>query len=188
MFQTELNYIKNERIKNAGIYLVAKIPEYFYTIPASSTQKYHPKYTTGSDGLYKHTKAAVKIAHELLVLDMYKKIFTEDEQDILILSLILHDGLKKGVTNEKYTRFDHPILMSKYVMSFKSELSLTDEEITMLCDNIKCHMGQWNCDYQGNEVLEVPRSRYQKFVHLCDYLASRKFLNVEFDENNEIID
>ena len=45
MFSTELNLIKNEKIKEAGIILVKKLPSYFYDIPASSTGKYHPKYT-----------------------------------------------------------------------------------------------------------------------------------------------
>ena len=30
-------------------------------------------------------------------------------------------------------------------------------------------------------VLEVPKDRYQYFVHMCDYLASRKVINVKFE-------
>ena len=48
-------------------------------------------------------------------------------------------------------------------------------------------MGQWNVDYNGNEVLPKPHNKYQRFVHMCDFLASKKFLEVEFDENNNII-
>lgn len=47
-------------------------------------------------------------------------------------------------------------------------------------------MGPWNIDRFGNS-LPVPEKEDEKFVHLCDYLASRNFLNVSFDEN-EIID
>ena len=49
-------------------------------------------------------------------------------------------------------------------------------------------MGPWNKDYNGEEVLEKPHTKYQNFVHMCDYLASRKVLNVEFDKDNNIID
>ena len=45
-------------------------------------------------------------------------------------------------------------------------------------------MGQWNTDYNGNEILPLPKNRYQKFVHMCDFLASRKFFNVEFNGND----
>ena len=27
----------------------------------------------------------------------------------------------------------------------------------------------------------VPKDKYERFVHLCDYLSSKKFLNVDFD-------
>lgn len=48
-------------------------------------------------------------------------------------------------------------------------------------------MGEWVNDYRGNKVLDAPISKYQKFVHLCDYLSSKKFIDVKFDENNNII-
>ena len=187
-FETELNLIKNENIRKSGEILISMLPEYFYKIPASSTAKYHPKYTTGEYGLYKHVKAAVRIAKELLVLEMYQKIFTEREQDLIILAIILHDGLKKGLKEERYTRFDHPILMADFINSNKNKLLLNENELEILTSSIKTHMGQWIYDFNGNEILEKPTNKIQKFVHLCDYLASRKFLNIEFDENMEIID
>ena len=187
-FETELNLIKNENIRKSGEILISMLPGYFYKIPAASTAKYHPKYTTGEYGLYKHVKAAVRIAKELLVLEMYQKIFTEREQDLIILAIILHDGLKKGLKEEIYTRFDHPILMADFINSNKNKLLLNENELEILTSSIKTHMGQWIYDFNGNEILEKPTNKIQKFVHLCDYLASRKFLNIEFDENMEIID
>jgi hypothetical protein len=49
-------------------------------------------------------------------------------------------------------------------------------------------MGPWIEDYNGNVVLEKPKTKYQNFVHMCDFLASKKFLLVSFNENNEIED
>ena len=54
-------------------------------------------------------------------------------------------------------------------------------------DVIASHMGPWTKDYNGNEVLPPPKTKYQNFVHMCDYLASRKFINLEFDDNNDVI-
>jgi hypothetical protein len=43
-------------------------------------------------------------------------------------------------------------------------------------------MGQWNKDYKtGMEIMPKPKDEYQKFVHLVDYLASRKCLEMNFD-------
>ena len=187
-FETELSYIKNERIRKSGKILVDLLPDYFFKIPASSTGKYHPKYTTGEYGLYKHVKAAVRIAKELLVLEMYQKIFNETEIDLIYLAIILHDGLKKGIKEEKYTRFDHPILMADYIMDNKDKIDLTDNELEILTGAIKTHMGQWIYDFKGDKVLDKPTNKIQKFVHLCDFLASRKILNVEFDKDLQIID
>ena len=36
-------------------------------------------------------------------------------------------------------------------------------------------------------ILPKPSDKYEFFVHECDYLASRKFIDVKFDENDEII-
>ena len=87
---------------------------------------------------------------------------------------------------EKYTRFDHPILMADYIMDNEERLGLEVEEIEFLCDVIKTHMGPWTKDYNGVEVLERPKTKYQNFVHMCDFLASRKCILVPFDDNDEI--
>lgn len=43
----------------------------------------------------------------------------------------------------------------------------------------RSHIGQWNTNRDGEEVLPKPATKEQKFVHHCDYLASRKFITVE---------
>ena len=60
-------------------------------------------------------------------------------------------------------------------------LSLNDDEIDLITRVIASHMGIWNRDYNGNEVLPIPKDKYQRFVHMCDYLSSKKFINVKFD-------
>lgn len=39
-FNKEYEYIKNDKKKNDIKYLVSKLPDYFFEIPASSTGKY----------------------------------------------------------------------------------------------------------------------------------------------------
>ena len=64
---------------------------------------------------------------------------------------------------------------------------LSDSELKFVAKAIESHMGPWNTDYNGNEILPKPKTKYESFVHMCDYLASRKYLNIEFDNNNDII-
>ncbi len=183
-FKTELNYIKNERIKNSLITMINKLPKYFFEVPASSTGKYHPNFSLGEGGLLRHTKAAVRIAYELFN-DESLNNFTNDEKDLIIFSIVLHDGLKSGKTKSEYSLFEHPILMSNYVKENESELELTPEEIDFVCRCIETHMGPWTKNYKGEEVLSPPKDKYQRFVHMCDYLSSKKFLDIKF-VNNEI--
>lgn len=186
-FNTELSYIKNERIKESAKVLINKIPSYFFYEPASSTGKYHPAFSQGDGGLLRHTKVAVKIADTLLKNNSICYKFTSDEKDLIILSLIMHDSVKKGFIEEKYTKFDHPLLASKLIRDNKSYTKLTDEEIDLVCSMIETHMGEWTKDYNGNEILKKPNNKYQRFVHMCDYLSAQKSLNVNFNEKNEIL-
>ena len=143
-------------------------------------------YASGEGGLLRHTKAAVRIAYELLNDPAIGDKYTSDEQDLMLMGLLLHDGLKLGKEESKYTKFDHPILMANYIEEEKDNLELTDSERKLVMDVIKTHMGPWTTDYDGNEVLEKPKTKYQNFVHMCDYLASRKCILIPFDENDNI--
>lgn len=186
-FKTEIGYIKNLRYQENIKILVELLPDYFFEIPASSTGKYHPSYALGDGGLVRHVKVAVRIAHELLENPITGGKFTSDEKDLILMALIMHDGLKSGLVKQKYTQVDHPLLVSNYIKDNKEKLSLTDNEIFALTNMIESHMGIWNKDFNGNEVLPIPVNKYQKFVHMCDFLASKKFIEVKFN-GNEIID
>lgn len=182
-FKKEIDYIKDSKKKEDIKVLIEGLPDYFFEIPASSTGKYHPSFSNTEHGLVKHTKVAVRIAKELLDNPALNN-FTASEKDLILMAIMLHDGFKSGKTHEKYTRVDHPLLAAEYVRESKSELSLSDSEIELMYRMISSHMGIWNKDFDGNEVLPVPKDKYQRFVHLCDYLSSKKFLDVKFDDIN----
>lgn len=179
VFENEYNYIKNKRYVDNLKVMVDLLPDYFFEIPASSTGKYHPEYSLGEGGLVRHTKAAAKIAFELYGTSTVTGIFNDDEKDLMIFALILHDGLKSGKVKEQYTRFDHPILMQQYIKENKDKLTLTEGEIDFLGNVIASHMGEWNTDKYSKVELPLPKNKYQKFVHMCDFLASRKCLEVK---------
>ena len=179
-FNKEYNYIKDNKKREDLKYLVSNLPDYFFEIPASSTGKYHPKIASTENGLVKHTKVAVRIAKELLDNPGLNN-FKDNEKDIIIMALVLHDGFKSGVVKEKYTRFDHPLLAADFIRKQKDNISLNEEELDLITRVISSHMGIWNKDYNGNEVLPIPKDKYERFVHMCDYLSSKKFINVEFE-------
>ena len=186
VFKTELSYIKDIRIRKSTEVILELLPDYFYEIPASSTGKYHPAFSLGKGGLVRHVKVAVRFAKELLENPNIGDKYTNVEKDIMIMALILHDGLKSGLTHNRYTQADHPTLIKNFVIENKDKIELTDEELTLFGKVVESHMGPWNKDFDNNEILPVPKTKCENFVHMCDYLSSKKFLNVNFD-NNEIV-
>lgn len=187
IFNNELELIKNDRLRRSCEVLLNELPDYFYEIPASSTGKYHPKFALGEGGLVRHTKVAVRIAYEIIKTQSIGNVFTDDEKDLILISLMLHDGLKEGFPKEKYTKFDHPILAANFVNDKANLTELTSEEVKLISTNISSHMGEWNKSDYSNITLPLPKNKYQKIVHMCDLLASRKFINVEFDGNDIIM-
>ena len=186
VLKDEINYIKDDRVKESLIYMINKLPDYFFTVEAASTGKYHPSYAQGEGGLLRHSKAAMRIGYELLSNPAIGDKYTDIQKDLMLMGLLLHDGLKLGFPQEKYTRFDHPILMANFIENESVNLKISSDEVKFVADVIKTHMGVWTTDYRGNEVLEKPKTKNQNFVHMCDYLASRKCILLPFDENNNI--
>lgn len=185
-FKKEYQYIQSQKYKENIQKIINILPDYFFEVPASSTGKYHPAFSLGEGGLVRHTKAACRIAYELFNNQSISSQFKQEEKDLMICGLLVHDGLKHGLVKSEYVVADHPLQISNYIKENKQLLTLTENEIKFLCNVIESHMGEWNKDYKGNEILPVPINKYQKFVHMCDYLSSKKFLDIRF-EDGEIV-
>lgn len=183
-FTKEISYIKKEHYRENIKKMIELLPDYFFSVPASSTGKYHPSFSLGDGGLVRHTKVAVRIAYELLNDESIGHVFNDDEKDMIIMSLIMHDGLKSGLKKETYTAFDHPLLVCKYIVDNRDKLTLNESEMKLITNMICSHMGPWNTNNYSDVILPKPSNKYQRFVHMCDFLASRKFLNVNFSDND----
>ncbi|HBA37257.1 MAG TPA: hypothetical protein DCY94_00910 [Firmicutes bacterium] len=185
VFARELDYIKDEKIKASARRVVDLLPDYYFHEPASSTGKYHPKFSLGEGGLIRHVKVAVRIAQELFTI--YK--FDDETKDLITFALIIHDGIKKGLDGKEMMAFDHPILIGKFLKDHKNELELSDEQLERIVKMDASHMGKWNTNsYNPGVVLPLPKSVEEKFVHMCDYISSRKFINVSFDDDDNIVE
>lgn len=184
VFKKELSYVKNEKYLECAKKMIELLPDYFFEVPASSTGKYHPEFAQGDGGLVRHTKVAVRICYEMASNKCIGHSFNSDEKDLMLISLIMHDGVKYGIPKAKYVRVDHPLLAAKLIRDNKDKIGLSESEIDFVCSVIETHMGEFNKDFKGNEVLPLPNNKYQRFVHMCDALSSKKFINVSFKDND----
>jgi hypothetical protein len=181
VFEKELKFIKGDKYREFAIRAIEKLPDYFFTIPASSTGKYHPSYALGEGGLVRHTKAAFYIALELFRMECYG--WADWQKDLVLTALLVHDGRKSGEEHNTYTVVRHPVIQADAIINDEELCALISrDDLELLCSMISTHMGQWNTDFKtGDEVMSKPDTPLQKFVHLCDYLASRKCLEFNFD-------
>ena len=184
--QPILNTFENEDIKNFALVVLNDFPEYIWEVSASSSQKYHPDYTLGKTGLMKHQVAVCRFINFFFELEQYQNKFDARKRDLLRLVALTHDGRKSGsqedFLNSKYTVFNHPLLMAKEYMSYKDKGFLSEEELKFMGKVVAAHMGQWNTDKRSTLVLPKPSDEASELLHLADYLASRKCLNMSFDD------
>lgn len=181
VFQKELDLISNKKLRNfVAEFLDTKVPKYFYHIPASSSGKYHPVQDLGTQGLIRHTKAVVQVALDLLRSEMFVND-CDYFRDMIISACLLHDTFKNGLEEGCHTVSNHPLLASESIL--KAYESSTFEDSYCMIEGIRecveSHMGKWNTDKETGEViLPKPESEAEQLVHMADYIASRKYIDM----------
>ena len=182
LFEREINLIVNEELRMAvKSYLEEDVPDYFWTDGASSSGKYHPKFSQGIGGLVRHTKAVVMFAEELLRMSSYS--YMKDEyKDYVIAACLVHDTAKYGL--EEYDKNEYKNHAANAVWAFKDwcwfMCDYTCSEL--LLNAIRSHMGQWSTEKEDRPFTNIDRC-----VHMADYMASRSFIDIpsitaEYDE------
>lgn len=184
-----LDLLSTERVKAGLLEIVDILPGYFFIVPSSSTGKHHPSYSLGKGGLLRHCKSAMKIGYDLMRNPLILNEKSEEKKDLILTAIFIHDGLKLGPKQSAFTRFDHPLLMQKFLLDNESKIpSLTHDELVFMGDLISTHMGPWTKDPTTQEiVLSEPKTKEQMFVHLCDYISSRKSIGFQFNESWQLV-
>jgi hypothetical protein len=179
-----LETIKDDEIRTFAYVLVDNLPDYIWHVGASSTGKYHPAYSLGEGGLMRHQIAVVRFLNFFFELEQYNMKLTSREMDLMRVAGLVHDGRKSGEQSDydksKFTKFDHPMQMANIIRSYDGQY-LNHDDIEFVAHCIESHMGQWNTDRKSKDILPKPIDEYQQFVHLADYLASRKDLTMAFE-------
>lgn len=210
IFEREIGYIANPILQKIVAETLDSAPECIKIIPASSSMKYHPEYAIVKGevkdngdviegGLVKHVKAVVGIANCLIGTEIFKNLILGfEENDTTLLSLyadavyascILHDSCKPDNSEKHTTRFDHPLVGAKLFKEIASKyinennMEYMKIVVPLVYKGIASHMGQFcTAPYARGIVLPKPSNNFEEFVHMCDYLVSRKFIDFNFDK------
>lgn len=169
LFAREISYIADEELKNFCRQALIDADDYFFTVPASSSGKYHPDFARGEGGLVRHTKAVAYFVNELIRPEMEFGTISRRDADLLIVSAVLHDIKKQGDGIEGHTVREHPQLASNYIKQLYDDYeweTITTDDIHDMRYVVESHMGPWQ--------EPKPSSRKQLLLFYADYIASRK--------------
>lgn len=185
VFDATLAKIKSPTVKAFLSAMIKELPEYFYHVAASSTGKYHPEFALGEGGLVRHTLAAEQVADDILEDLAFRARLPSGGADMVRAAIAIHDGWKHGLEAQagKYTIFGHPLVPRKvYESKVKGTLGFNEDQeaaVEQILSAIDSHMGPWNTSKYEETKLPVPETPLQLAVHLCDYMASRKYLTLK---------
>lgn len=182
-FESVLAKFETDEMKSYAEDMLNQTEDYIFSIPSSTTLKYHNKTQCQDGGQVYHILMACEIMNHILDLDYVKTKYSNPKQrDCLRTAILLHDMKKLGEKPGKYTSHDHPVVAQKWI-----EETVVDHDIELKFKKyigrlVASHSGQWTTSKRSNVVLPGVDTDEQFLVHLCDYLGSRSNLDMIYSE------
>lgn len=172
-------------IRDFAFALLAGTPDYFFTVAASSSGKYHPVNDLGEGGLVRHSISVKRMLDHILCPEGYYE-FTDRQRQLLRVAALIHDSFKSGRVEDyeknSHTKFLHPLFSSTFVIETAVMTGFNFDDAKFIADAVISHMGQWNTSTYQTGTLPKPETPAQKVLHLADYLASRKDINMDLPQ------
>lgn len=178
VFEPIAKNFETEEFRAYFLDMVAEIPDYIFTMPSSTSGKFHNATQCQMYGQIYHIYMFDSILNHRLRLKLNKELYpTPEERDAMRCVPVFHDAIKCGWNGSRYTVQDHPILASKWVLSTKVTHDIPNEFKQMIADMCEAHSGEWNKNRAGQVIMSEPRNPREFFIHECDILASRADLD-----------
>ena len=182
VFENLLNKFETEEIKSYCTDMIKEIPDYIFTIPSSTSFKYHNKTQCQPHGQIFHILMFAEVMNYILGLEYVKEKTHERQRDCLRCTPIFHDAIKCGLNGSRYTVHEHPLLAGEWVRNTNVEHDIDTETKAYIARLCESHSGEWTSTKRSKTVLPKPENDEQFFVHMCDYLASRSNLDMIYSD------
>lgn len=158
--------------------MVVEIPDYIFTMPSSTSGRYHNAKQCEMYGQIYHIYMFDSILNHRLRLKGNRELYhTPEERDAMRCVPTFHDAVKCGWNGSRYTVQNHPLLASQWVLNTKVDHDIPHEYKQMIADMCESHSGEWNKSKSGNVIMSEPRNPREFFIHECDILSSRNDLD-----------
>ena len=183
VFEGLLNKFETDEIRNYCTDMIKEIPDYIFTIPSSTSFKYHNKTQCQPHGQIFHILMFAEVMNYVLGLEYVKEKTNERQRDCLRCTPIFHDAIKCGLNGSQYTVHEHPMLAGEWVRNTSVEHDVDADTKTYIARLCESHSGEWTSTKRSKTVLPKPENDEQFFVHMCDYLASRSNLDMTYSDD-----
>jgi len=187
IFADELAKIHDSSIKDFVVEVFELMcPEYFWTVAASTTGKYHPLVSIGRHGLIRHVKLAVYWGELFCVMH---EDTTEEMVCQVIASLLIHDILKNGkiltsggMPKHRELTMTHGVDLGKELIKHKRKLmkasNISPRSFRRITCGVSAHMGKWTHDkyskFKPTAILNKQDRLVAEIVHLADFTSAQK--------------
>lgn len=183
VFKELLDKFETEEMRLYCEDMIEQIPDYFFTMPSSTSGKFHNATQCKPHGQVYHVIMFGSIMNYLLALKCNREKFKSPVQrDAMRCVPIFHDAIKCGWDGSQYTVHEHPMLAGAWVRETHVEHDIDDsikERIARMCER---HSGEWTTNKRSTVVLPEPENEMEILVHECDILSSRPDIDMQPSE------
>jgi hypothetical protein len=184
VFQSLLDKFETDDIREYCKDMINEIPDYIFTMPSSTSLKYHNRTQCQPHGQIYHVLMFGEIMNYILELEyVLDKIPDARTRDCLRCTPIFHDVLKCGMNGSQHTVHEHPMLAAQWIKRVTVEHDIDKETKLFIARLCASHSGQWTENKKSTVILQKPENDLQFLVHLCDYLSSRQNLDMIYSDN-----
>ena len=180
VFQPLLEKFETEKMRLYCEDMIAQIPDYIFTMPSSTSGKYHNATQCQPHGQVYHIIMFAEIMNYRLALKGNQEKFKSPVQrDAMRCVPYFHDALKCGLQGGQWTVHEHPMLAGAWVREAVVEHDIEDsvkEAIARMCER---HSGEWTSSKKSKVVLPEPENAMELFIHECDILSSRNNIDMQ---------
>ena len=180
VFKELLDRFETEEILLYCEDMIENIPDYIFTMPSSTSGKFHNATQCQPHGQIYHIIMFGAIMNYRLALKCNKEKFNDPIiRDAMRCVPIFHDAVKCGWNGSQYTVHDHPMLAGAWVRETKVNHDIDDDIKEMIARMCERHSGEWTSSKRSKVVLPEPETEMEILVHECDILSSRADIDMQ---------
>lgn len=180
VFKELLDQFETEEVRLYCEDMIENIPDYIFTMPSSTSGKFHNATQCLPHGQVYHIIMFGAIMNYRLALKCNKGKFNNPmHRDAMRCVPIFHDAVKCGWSGSTFTVHDHPMLAGTWVRETKVEHNIDSEIKEMIARMCERHSGEWTSSKRSPVILPEPETEMEILVHECDILSSRSDIDMQ---------